>query len=109
MHYVVQMKGMEYYMVNIIVAGAAGRVGARIINVIGQTDGVKLAGAFEHPESPSVGQDAGIAAGLGAIGIKIAGSINKVIRSGRCCNRFYITRRPPLKISRLFQQKAFQW
>jgi len=69
-------------MVNIIVAGAAGRMGARIIDVIGQTDGVKLAGAFEHPESPSIGQDAGIAAGLGAIGINITGSIDKVINQG---------------------------
>ncbi len=69
-------------MVNIIVAGAAGRVGARIINFIGRTDGVRLAGAFEHPESPSVGQDAGIAAGLGPTGIKIADSINKVIDRG---------------------------
>lgn len=69
-------------MVNIIVAGAAGRMGSRIINVIGQTDGVKLTGAFEHPDSPSVGQDAGVAAGIGAIGIKIANSINDVIAKG---------------------------
>ena len=69
-------------MVNIIVAGAAGRVGARIVNAISQTDGVKLSGAFEHPESPSIGQDAGLAAGLGPIGIKIADSINKVINQG---------------------------
>jgi 4-hydroxy-tetrahydrodipicolinate reductase len=69
-------------MVNIIVAGAAGRVGARIINVIGQTDGVRLVGAFEHPDSPSIGQDAGLAAGLGPVGIKITGSINGVIDKG---------------------------
>jgi 4-hydroxy-tetrahydrodipicolinate reductase len=69
-------------MVNIIVAGAAGRMGARIINVISQADGVKLVGAFEHPESPSIGQDAGMAAGLGSIGIKIANSINDVIGEG---------------------------
>jgi 4-hydroxy-tetrahydrodipicolinate reductase len=69
-------------MVNIIVAGAAGRVGARIINVIGQTDGVRLGGAFEHPDSPSIGQDAGLAAGLGPVGVKITGSINDVIDKG---------------------------
>jgi 4-hydroxy-tetrahydrodipicolinate reductase len=69
-------------MVNIIVAGAVGRMGARIINVISQTNSVKLAGAFEHPESPSIGQDAGIAAGLGAIGIEITDSINKIINQG---------------------------
>jgi 4-hydroxy-tetrahydrodipicolinate reductase len=69
-------------MVNIIVAGAAGRMGTRIINVISQTDGVKLTGAFEHPDSPSVGQDAGLAAGIGAVDIKIANSINDVIAKG---------------------------
>jgi 4-hydroxy-tetrahydrodipicolinate reductase len=69
-------------MVDVIVAGAAGRMGTRIINVISQTDGVKLTGAFEHPDSPSVGQDAGVAAGIGAIGIKIANSINDVIAKG---------------------------
>jgi len=65
-----------------IVAGAVGRMGAKIINIISQTDGARLAGAFEHPESPSIGQDAGIAAGLGSIGIKIADSIDKVINQG---------------------------
>jgi len=69
-------------MINIIVAGAAGRMGARIINVIGQTDGVKLAGAFEHPDSPFINHDAGLAAGLGETGIKIADSISKVIDHG---------------------------
>jgi len=69
-------------MVNIIVAGAAGRMGARIINVISQTGGVKLAGAFEHSENPSVGLDAGIAAGLGSIGVKISSSLKDVIDNG---------------------------
>lgn len=69
-------------MVNVIVAGAAGRMGARIINVLSHTDGVRLAGAFEHPDSPSVGKDAGLAAGLGTTGINITGSINDVIENG---------------------------
>jgi 4-hydroxy-tetrahydrodipicolinate reductase len=69
-------------MVNIIVAGAAGRMGARIINVISQTDGVKLTGAFERPDSPSIGLDAGIAAGVDNTGIKINGSIDDVIGKG---------------------------
>jgi len=69
-------------MVNVIVAGAAGRMGARIINVIGQTEGVTLSGAFEHPDSPFINQDAGTAAGLGATGVKIVDSINDVIGNG---------------------------
>ena len=67
---------------NIIVAGAAGRMGGMIINAVNQADGVKLTGAFERPDSPAIGQDAGLVAGIGATGVKIAGSINDVIGKG---------------------------
>jgi 4-hydroxy-tetrahydrodipicolinate reductase len=66
-------------MVNAVVSGAAGRMGARIINVIKQTEGITLSGAFEHPDSPFINHDAGLVAGLGEIGIKISSSINAVI------------------------------
>lgn len=69
-------------MVNIVVAGAAGRMGKRIIGMLNETDGVSLSGAFEHPSSPFVGQDAGQVAGLGESGIKIHGSLGEVIESG---------------------------
>ena len=69
-------------MVKIIVAGAAGRMGIRIINIINETDGVELTGAFEHPDSPMVGQDAGMVAGIGEVGIKISGSLDDIIASG---------------------------
>lgn len=69
-------------MVKAIVAGAAGRMGARIISTISQSEGITLAGAFEHPGNESVNQDAGRPAGLGEIGIKIAGSISDVINQG---------------------------
>jgi 4-hydroxy-tetrahydrodipicolinate reductase len=69
-------------MVNVIVAGASGRMGGKIINAIGQTDGIKLTGAFERHDSPAIGQDAGLAAGLGSLGVKIEGSINDVIAKG---------------------------
>ena len=72
----------EVKMVKIIVAGAAGRMGIRIINIINETEGVTLAGAFEHPENPMVGQDAGMVAGMGEKGIKISGSLDKIIDSG---------------------------
>ena len=44
-------------MIKAIVAGAAGRMGSRIINIIKGTEGISLAGAFEHPDSPFVGLD----------------------------------------------------
>jgi 4-hydroxy-tetrahydrodipicolinate reductase len=69
-------------MVNIIVAGAAGRMGIRIINIINETEGVTLAGAFEHPENPLVGKDAGMVAGIGDKGVIISGSLDDIIASG---------------------------
>jgi 4-hydroxy-tetrahydrodipicolinate reductase len=69
-------------MVNVIVAGAAGRMGIRIINIINETEDITLAGAFEHPDNPSVGQDAGIIAGLGEKDVKISGSLDDIIDSG---------------------------
>ncbi|HJX34611.1 MAG TPA: 4-hydroxy-tetrahydrodipicolinate reductase, partial [Desulfatiglandales bacterium] len=41
-----------------------------------------LTGAFEHPENRYTGQDAGQTAGLGEIGIRIAGSLDEVIDLG---------------------------
>lgn len=69
-------------MINVVVAGAAGRMGSRIIGVINETDGVALSGAFEHPQSPLVGKDAGQAAGIGETGIKISGSVDEAVKTG---------------------------
>jgi dihydrodipicolinate reductase len=41
-------------MVKAIVAGAAGRMGKKVIGMICQSEGITLAGAFEHPENPFV-------------------------------------------------------
>ena len=62
-------------MIRAIVAGAAGRMGGRIIHMIRQSSAVELAAAFERPDHPSVGSDVGQVAGLGNIGIKVAGSL----------------------------------
>ncbi len=55
----------------LIVAGAAGRMGRVLINLIAETEGVALAGALEGPESGALGQDAGIVAGRGPLGVEI--------------------------------------
>jgi 4-hydroxy-tetrahydrodipicolinate reductase len=69
-------------MVRAIVAGAAGRMGGRIIQAIGERDDILLAGAFERNDHPLVGQDAGQVAGLGPIGIPIGGSLGEVADKG---------------------------
>jgi 4-hydroxy-tetrahydrodipicolinate reductase len=56
----------------LIVAGAAGRMGRALIDLIAKTPGVTLAAALERPESAALGQDAGIYAGSGHLGIDIS-------------------------------------
>ena len=69
-------------MVRAIVAGAGGRMGGRIINIIKDDPEIELAAAFEHPESPWVGKDAGEAAGCGPLGVEVAPTIDQVIDAG---------------------------
>jgi 4-hydroxy-tetrahydrodipicolinate reductase len=56
----------------LIVAGAGGRMGRTLVKAIAQMPGVILAGAFETPRSPLIGQDSGTLAGIAANGIAIA-------------------------------------
>lgn len=69
-------------MTKAIVAGAAGRMGGRIIHMIDQSEDVTLSAAFEHPDHPRLNQDVGQVVGLGDTGIKVADSLEKVIELG---------------------------
>ncbi len=69
-------------MIKTIVAGASGRMGKRIIQMVHQDPEIVLTGAFEEAHHPHVGKDVGQEAGLGELGIKIAGSLNEVIDKG---------------------------
>lgn len=53
------------------VIGAAGRMGAAVINEISETEGCVLVAAADVSGHPALGEDAGIRAGLGALGIPI--------------------------------------
>jgi 4-hydroxy-tetrahydrodipicolinate reductase len=50
-------------MVRASVAGIAGRMGSRIAALIDAADGIELAGGFEHPEHPRIGDDLGAVLG----------------------------------------------
>ena len=70
-------------MVKAIVAGAAGRMGQRLIHMIHQSPDITLAGAFENPEHPAVGKDAGQLVGLDQLGIEIRPSLDDIIGEGQ--------------------------
>ncbi len=69
-------------MINAIVAGAAGRMGRRIVDMICRNPGTTLAGAFERSGHPDLHEDAGVLAGVGELGIKIQDSLEKVMDRG---------------------------
>ncbi len=58
-------------MANLIVAGAAGRMGRLLISLIAADPAHKLTGALEATGTPAIGRDAGEIAGAGHLGVAI--------------------------------------
>ena len=56
----------------LVVTGAAGRMGKILVKAIKEAPGVVLSGAIERADSPALGQDAGLVAGVGALGTPIS-------------------------------------
>ena len=55
----------EHAAVTVAIAGAAGRMGRRLVALASETPGVELVEAFEHPDHEAVGADSGELAGTG--------------------------------------------
>ncbi len=58
-------------MVKVIVAGAGGRMGGRLVSLVKESSGLQLVGALERKGHPAVGSDAGDIAGCGRTGVAI--------------------------------------
>jgi 4-hydroxy-tetrahydrodipicolinate reductase len=58
--------------IKLVVVGAAGRMGKRIIALAVESGQFEIVGAVEKQGHPDVGKDAGILAGAGAIDVKLA-------------------------------------
>ena len=65
-------------MIKIAVCGAAGRMGQRIL-VAAVEAGCTISGALERPGHPQIGQDAGLIAGCGQLGVAISDDLNAVV------------------------------
>ncbi len=66
-------------MIRIAIAGAAGRMGQSLIRACAETGGFRLTAALEHRDSASLGQDAGVQAGLAPAGVRVSGDLSAVI------------------------------
>jgi 4-hydroxy-tetrahydrodipicolinate reductase len=69
-------------MIKALVAGAGGRMGGRIIASLEDQEGIALAGAFEKRGHSTVGQDAGVTAGVGSRGIPVVERLETIIAGG---------------------------
>ena len=69
-------------MINAIVVGAAGRMGRMIVNAVQNAEGITCTGAIETPGHPVLGQDAGIVAGVGELGVTIEDNLESIIKKG---------------------------
>mgnify|MGYP003586317522 CR=1 FL=1 len=67
--------------INIVVVGAAGRMGRHLIRLLqeGTEPGLKLAGAVDLWDCPARGQDAGLVAGVPATGIPVSTDLAELL------------------------------
>jgi len=55
----------------LVIYGAAGRMGRRILALAGEEQDFQIVGAVDHPSHPDLGKDAGLLAGISALGVKL--------------------------------------
>src|SRR5918992_4517345 len=72
----------------VTIAGAAGRMGTRLVALVRESSDLRLAAALEAPRHPSVGRDAGEVAGVGAAGVVITDDVAAAIGAGRVLVEF---------------------
>jgi 4-hydroxy-tetrahydrodipicolinate reductase len=74
--------------VDVVVAGAAGRMGSRVVACVRESGDIGLAGALEAPGHPAAGRDAGEVAGVGVMGVAIGTDAAAVLGRDRVLIEF---------------------
>src|SRR5215217_6784445 len=69
-------------MIKVVVAGAAGRMGCRLVSLVRDSTALTLAGALEGKGHQALGHDAGETAGSGRIGIAITDDLPCLMERG---------------------------
>jgi 4-hydroxy-tetrahydrodipicolinate reductase len=75
-------------MIDIVVAGAAGRMGGRIVALARESDDLRVVAAIEQPGHPAIGRDAGEVAGAGPLGVPISADPGPALSPGRVLVEF---------------------
>src|SRR5262249_31975320 len=69
-------------MIKVIIAGAAGRMGTRLVALLKESTTLTLAGAIEGKGHQALGEDAGEIAGCGKTGIRITEDLTALLKEG---------------------------
>ncbi|MFO0774819.1 MAG: 4-hydroxy-tetrahydrodipicolinate reductase [Nitrospiraceae bacterium] len=69
-------------MTKVVVVGAAGRMGLRLVSLVTSAPAATLVGAIEHVGHPSIGMDAGEQAGCGRLGVPITTDLTAALDKG---------------------------
>lgn len=75
-------------MIELVVAGAAGRMGGRIVALARDAPDLRVVGAVERPGHPALGRDAGEVAGAGPVGVPIVAEAGALLGRGRVLVEF---------------------
>ena len=76
--------------IEVVVAGAAGRMGHRVIACLREAPGLRLAAALEAPGHAALGRDAGELAGLGRLGVAVGAEPGAAITRERVLVEFSV-------------------
>ena len=63
--------------IKVIVVGAAGRMGGRIVHILQEYPSIKIFRGIDRPDHPSIGKDVGEIVGLGRLGVPLEGELRK--------------------------------
>ena len=75
---------------DLVIAGAAGRMGSRIVALARETPGVRVVAALEAPGHPALGRDAGETAGIGALGVPLGTDAGAALTRDRVLVEFSV-------------------
>jgi 4-hydroxy-tetrahydrodipicolinate reductase len=77
-------------MADVVVAGAAGRMGNRLVALLQEDAALRLVAALEAPGHPALGRDAGEAAGVGRLTVPITADAEAVLGKDRILIEFSV-------------------
>ena len=75
-------------MIELVVAGAAGRMGSRLITLAREAADLRVVGALVRPGHPALGRDAGEVAGGGRLGVAVTADPATLLARGRVLVEF---------------------